>query len=477
MGAFLQNTLTTLQESLTLLDALCSLPPAVIDNFWELTGAATAADARAKAGDGAERGPETLLQVLALNLYRDALQDAAMTDAELEKKLAGLRRTTEPELQAVLLDGGHFHEVTRLMMRIVEYTQRFLRQYDPHPAYVIDLNMLLNAMERLSGYVPFVPSSGEAPTALSPAGNPKDQDFMFLLRSVAGEVETWFPKNEFSEFNMLKPLKAAPATPRKADQHGRAKDDLLRYLSAVWSGSDGHQVEELERWQHDEWEDQKLNPSVKDPQQPLAAIESDKEEQEIWFFINGVATDPWVAQLNAEYLAEVFKRRVHILHKPTYGLDRDLREYVRGRLEQKLHVAVELCKALKLQAKGKGRKRIVLIAHSEGTIIASHVAGHLPSELRDRMEVYNFAFCADQFPADGCGYVEHIVNEKDFVPSLSIVPKNCYNVPGDIFRQPGKWGHLLGAHYLPDFTQGKYRDASGRLPALHRYIGGANYGK
>lgn len=478
MSAFLQNSVTTLQESFTLLDALYSLPPAVIDHFWQLTNAATAADARARACDGADRGPETLLLVLALKLYRDALKDAAIPDDELEQKMTALPPGAEPELLDILLNGGYFHEITRFMTRIVQYSQKMLRQYDPHPSYVMDLNMVLNAVERLSGYTPFVPASRDAPTALPPAGNPKDQDFMFLARSIAGEPSTWFETtNPFSEFNMLKPLPSAPDTPRKADHRGRFRDDLIRYLTYVWAGSDSRQLGELMDWQRQAWDDEQLNPAAKDPQEQPAEIALDKESQEIWFFINGVVTDHWIAQLNAEYLAEVFKRRIHILHNLTQGLDRDLRECVRGRLGEKTYVAKALREKLQREANGKGRTRVVLVAHSEGTIIASDIVRHLPTALLDRMEIYNFAFCADQFPAAACRRVEHIVNERDLVPSLSIVPENYYNVPGRIFRQPGKSGHFLGAHYLPDFTQGKYRDAGGHQPALFQYIGGANYGR
>jgi hypothetical protein len=294
---------------------------------------------------------------------------------------------------------------------------------------------------------------------------------------------------------MFMPLGDTPELPIKAGR-GRSRGDLLYYLRRVWSGSTWNEVQELEEWQRKAWRN-KVNQSVKNPlgqpyeiaqgngqkekvgqlKKRTEEIVKDRERKEICFFLNGVVTDHWISQLNAEHLAAVFRRKIQILYKPTYGLDRDLRECIRGRLKQKLRVATKLLGGLKREAEGKGKKRIVLIAHSEGTIIASHIMGRLPAPLRERMEVYNFAFCADQFPANACRLVEHIVNEGDLVPSLSIVPKNYYDVPGNIYRQPGKSGHLLSLHYLPDFRQGKYRDVSGRLPKLFQYIDGANYGK
>ncbi len=477
MTPLLQNTLITAEESLTLFDALYSLPPRVIDGFWKLTDAATDADARAKACGASDRTQGRLLLVLALKLFTDVLKDAAIPDSELEERLKDPHEHTDAEMEALLLNGGYFRETTYFMTRVVEYTRKMLRYYTPHPSYVTDLNMLLNAVERLSGFTPVVPVSRETPTAVSPTGNPSDQDFLFLARSVAGEPETWFnTENEFSEFNMFKPVGTAPEVPNKAGR-GRPREDLIYYLTRVWGGSTATEVDELVNRQREAWKNEQLNKCTKAPPGQPAEIARNDEREETWFFINGVATDDWIAQLNAEHLATIFQRKIHILHKPTRGLDRDLRECVRGRLEGNIGVATQLRKKLEREVNGKGRKKVVLIAHSEGTIIASAIVRNLPLALTKKMEVYNFAFCADQFPADVCRHVEHFVNERDFVPSLSIVPENYYHVPGNIFRQAGKYGHLLSAHYLPSFVKGKYIGPFGHRSVLSQYVGGQNYGE
>ncbi len=188
-------------------------------------------------------------------------------------------------------------------------------------------------------------------------------------------------------------------------------------------------MKELINWQQEAWNNKELNQLTRDPQNHSRKVSQD-EREETWFFINGVVTDHWIAQLNAEHLAKIFQRKIHILHKPTRGLDRDLRECVRGRLGDIIDVATDLQHKLEEQV-GRNRSR----------------------------------------------HVEHFVNERDLVPSLSIVPENYYHIPGNIFRQAGKYGHLLSTHYLPDFENGNYRDPYGHQSVLLQYIGGKNYGK
>ena len=305
-------------------------------------------------------------------------------------------------------------------------------------------------------------------------------DTLYLLRAIAGEARTWYDRTSpFSEFNMLSP--AVKTTSDKWKDGGRDCAETQHYFSWVWSGASSAEVAALAGWQEKAWEDQKRNPKTKLPRDfaGFPEIQRDHEAREIWFYINGVVTDHWIAQLNAEHLADVFKRPIHILHNPTEGLHRDIRECVSGRV---LHQNVEVTESLRRQLiKLAGhRRKIVLIAHAQGTIIASEIV----KQLRERMpallpslEVFNFAFCADEFPDGCCRHVEHFVNENDFVAALSLGPGNPYNVPGRILRRGGAWGHFLGAHYLDGFPNRAYRDDQGDpRSVLFSYIGGANSG-
>jgi len=494
MSALLQNTLNSIPQLFTTaVDALYSLPPPVVEEFWSLTATATKVDGQAsaysvRAQDNADRRQAELLFVLALRVLRDALGEAAMPDALLNKELND--RGADENLKELLLGGGHFHETLYLLTRIVTYVQGILHHYDdPHPVFMMDANMLLNAVERLTGYVPYVPANPVTPSLpQQPVGDPRDRDFMYLVRAVAGDPHTWFPTNNpFSEFNMFKPFNPE-APPNTFAGNGRPHEDLIYYLNRVWCGATARERADLLRRQKEYWKTAPKN-RTKTPQDfaDFPDIQKDDDENEIWLFINGVATDQWIVQLNAEHLAHLFKRKIHILHNYTLGLDRDLRECVRGRtLEEKTTVARQLLLELKGLVEKKGKLKVVIVAHSQGTIIASEMVKRLKGltlseadpALLERMEVYNFAFCADEFPKDTCRHVEHFVNDRDFVPSLSIVPKNFYDVAGCIFRRARAAGHLLGAHYLEGFAHGKYKgDPAARQSVLFRYLDGKNYGR
>jgi hypothetical protein len=221
----------------------------------------------------------------------------------------------EPRLRDVLL-GHYFYQIRGLMTRITEYGQAVLDAYDQHPVFVMDVNMLLDAVERFTGYVRRPAGAG---------AERRDMDAMYLLRALAGKVDTWYPQNPFSEFHMLS---GAVTTADKWKDGGRDCKETKKYLQWVWSGVSADEVAGLRQWQEKAWADRKLNPKTKLPRdfEAFPAIRGDGESSEVWFYINGVVTDHWIAQLNAEHLADVFKRPVHILHNPTEGLHRDIAE-------------------------------------------------------------------------------------------------------------------------------------------------------
>jgi len=321
-------------------------------------------------------------------------------------------------------------ETLHLLRRVLQYNYEILHSLAEsvdspgkrHPVFVMDLNMLLNAVERLSACLPGVPNVHHAMTALPYSRqHGEDRDIMLLLRSIAGEVETWPPQTCFSEFKMLKDIRPEHETADKANDPGRDPKDTGKYLGWVWSGANDREVTALNDWQTAAWLNKILNPSQKVPKDIDPAILEDNEVSEIWFFINGVVTDHWIAQLNAEHLADVFKRPINILHNPTDGLHRDLRECVKGRTLSELTGTSERIfgELLKHVARKKTKGKIVVVAHSQGTIITADVIRKVREEhpnLLERMEVFNFAFCADQVP-DCVRHLEHYVNENHSRPN------------------------------------------------------------
>jgi hypothetical protein len=471
------------------LGALCVLPPKAIERFWKLAaGSMAALDAAGKKGCTSDC--EDFLQSAA-DLLADSMDLATASTESLEAALDKCK--TPPALREVL-PAHYFQESLTLLARLAGYNQRLLHALaepqpglpQSHPVLVMDANMALNAFERLTKYAPALPGIARTPTAQAVLNsqNPADWDTMFLLRGIAGNASTWQPGNDYSEFNMLRAI-AGPGSAEKFKDQGRNSGELSKYLGWVWSGAADCEVDQLNRWQANAWKDRELNPSRKLPHTPDL---DESEEEEIWFYINGVVTDHWIAQINAEYLADLFHRPIHILHNPTDGLHRDLIECIRGRtMQDTTSVAERVLDELKkhlARGKGKGRKKIVIIAHSQGTIITSELVKRLKGEKRllSRMEVFHFAFCANEFPDHCVRHVEHFANENDFVALLSLHaqprPSIPYGVPGRIYVKAGAWGHLLNAHYLDHFRRGDYRDADGSEGSvLYQYLGGKHRGK
>ncbi len=226
---------------------------------------------------------------------------------------------------------------------------------------------------------------------------------------------------------------------------------------------------------------------------------------EHWFFINGIMTNDAVAQINAALLAELFHRPITLIQNSTSSLLVDLFQCALDKEGWKVTEPVtKAFPAIYDALKDPRRARVVVIAHSQGTIIAAIVlallqkllaqeppatpdgvpqpaaASYAPPEfiypaegaivldefepLRlaelAKLELYCFATCANvmrysQPPGDKrqpVPYLEHFGNEQDIVARLGMLAprpgKWEIRIDGRRFERPGAWGHLLNEHYL-----------------------------
>jgi len=214
----------------------------------------------------------------------------------------------------------------------------------------------------------------------------------------------------------------------------------------------------------------------REPMSVVPAIRTDPSVTgapgEDWFFINGILTDRKLGELNAMRLSEVFRRPITLLSNPTYNLASDLHQCINGRTLDLPSPPATHFASLVHQSLEKN-ERVVLVGHSQGTIIAANIVelliryGATEAELR-KLELYLFACAAAFIP--GCGAegdarvprVEHFVNEHDLVAKISINYRGPepLRVRGRVFYRPGKYGHLLNACYLDDLMA--YRDIGHR---------------
>lgn len=239
--------------------------------------------------------------------------------------------------------------------------------------------------------------------------------------------------------------------------------------------------------------------------------------EEHWFFINGIATNSDVGRFNSAFLAHLFHRPVTVVQNATCSLMVDLLECMIGKglrlcdkkimTEPAWRATTSILEALN----SDNTERVVVIAHSQGTIIMSNVLATIEEALKSgfaiqdnpkwhsftrklmgkveteaqkilrnslahalaeftinksekvmgrlkKLEIYTFANCADKMryihQTRPIPYMEHFANELDWVARLGILSPLRGNsgmtieIDGPVFVQKGEFGHLLNEHYL-----------------------------
>jgi hypothetical protein len=215
-----------------------------------------------------------------------------------------------------------------------------------------------------------------------------------------------------------------------------------------------------------------------------------KVKNEYWIFVNGIATTSQIAFNDVEKLYELFSRPIWLCHNPTDSILVDLLECAADKVgffneywepRPRRSVARALEEALKQAEKGK-YTRVVLIAHSQGTIITSNAltrildgSAQTKQRMKKYLEVYAFANCSNQMPGTNLHYLENLSNKRDTVAWLGVLfpfPNfwqdtfgQGINIGGNRVEEPLNWGHLLIPHYLVPLRNGGY--GGSRLHHFH----------
>ncbi|PWN36066.1 uncharacterized protein FA14DRAFT_51436 [Meira miltonrushii] len=152
-----------------------------------------------------------------------------------------------------------------------------------------------------------------------------------------------------------------------------------------------------------------------------------------WFFINGISTSRSGIVTDLRFLEKIFQRPITGIFNRTAGpildvfecvIQRDFSYYTRDIRNG----YVELRAALEAD----NTKKVVLLCHSQGGIIASLIVDLLLStisrSLLDKLEVYTFADASNHFnnPLNAVGqptirYVEHFANGKDPISQFGVL--------------------------------------------------------
>lgn len=219
--------------------------------------------------------------------------------------------------------------------------------------------------------------------------------------------------------------------------------------------------------------------------------------REAWFFVNGILTNDDVAELNAACLADLFHRPITIIQNATSSAWLDLAECAAGKQWHRTTESVRQAFPAVYHALVSRKERVVVVAHSQGTIIMSVVlrlledsvrlgecrsrsrraaaavprfpaaypirhADFEPLTRRDlaKLEIYGFANCANTMTcvagtnrrAGPLPWIESFANERDIVARLGMLAPHAgargVDIAGPKYVRRGAWGHLLNEHYL-----------------------------
>lgn len=223
---------------------------------------------------------------------------------------------------------------------------------------------------------------------------------------------------------------------------------------------------------------------------------------EAWFFLNGIMTNDALSQVNAAYISYLFHRPLTLIQNSTDSFAIDMLQCMVGK--EWARVTEPVIKAFPViydALKNPHKRKVVVIAHSQGTIIIANVLRllyqkTLPAVEKDlemleaareyagpefvypdefdidlddfdridvqelaKLEVYCFATCANvmthleaeegQKPIP---WIEHFGNEYDIVARLGMQAPDMrsrgIHIEGPRYMHRGAWGHFLNEHYL-----------------------------
>ena len=214
--------------------------------------------------------------------------------------------------------------------------------------------------------------------------------------------------------------------------------------------------------------------------------------EELWIHVNGIMTELDDAKKTCVEMHNLFGRPCKLLHNPTDGLILDLLECFMGKTGLLKHGCTRprhrLKNSLLMEMDVEKYKKIVLVAHSQGTIITGYVIGDLNDmveneestaeeresmkEKMSKLEVYLVAGAAHHASGKYVSRLECLSNRGDFVAILGhIFPNTLKGIWKDI-RGNGiiykhckdhvdnlKWGHLLSRHYFASMEKGSFSES------------------
>ena len=188
------------------------------------------------------------------------------------------------------------------------------------------------------------------------------------------------------------------------------------------------------------------------------------KDNNCYLYVNGIMSNRHVVEKNREYLKKLLNKPVNIVHNVTDSVFVDLLECLIGKETDDLTEPVLiLLSVVSRKLLDNNVKKLVIICHSQGTIIVSNMLHKLyklgldKKEFLEKIEIYAFANCASKMIHinEDLPYIESFANEDDIVARMgcncSKTMKKYIKIDGTTFVVKNKSGHLLNTHYLDNF--------------------------
>lgn len=183
-----------------------------------------------------------------------------------------------------------------------------------------------------------------------------------------------------------------------------------------------------------------------------------------FIYINGILSSKQEVLNDLNKLKEIFNRPINCIYNPTDSLTVDLIECLLDK-ETNYITQPALVGLFTITKKilDPYIDKVIIISYSQRTIILSKIVNLLPKLGIDKelylkkLEIYTIANCSSkmEYISQNLPYMEHLVNEHDFIGKLGI---NCSDHLGSYIKIDGqkilvrnKYGHLLTENYLDNF--------------------------
>jgi hypothetical protein len=194
---------------------------------------------------------------------------------------------------------------------------------------------------------------------------------------------------------------------------------------------------------------------------------ADKEEVKdkiCFIYINGILSNRNVIEQNKKAIKVLFNRPVNLIHNVTDSFIMDIIECIIGKeTDDMTEPSTVALAALSRKLLDPEIKKVVVICHSQGTIIIGKVLNNLKilgldrNEFIKKLEIYAFANCSSNmvYVKEKYPYIESFANDNDIVARLGC---NCNNkvkkyikIDGPVFIKENKSGHMFNSHYINNF--------------------------